>query len=107
MNQTAVSATKRGEILGRVYALLLGWPDEHASDAESATATNQYPDSASQERPTQKPDWSNYRYFIENLLQEIVYRDDCMVLGPLPGDKMWADDYHPPGVMIEIERIVD
>jgi Holliday junction resolvase RusA-like endonuclease len=55
--------------------------------------------------PTQKPDWSNYRYYIENLLQGIVYQDDCQVIGPLAGMKLWATADRPAGAYVVIENL--
>ena len=57
--------------------------------------------------PVQIPDWSNYWYYIENLLKGCVYKDDCQVLGPLPGDKLWATPDRPEGAYVTIRRITE
>ncbi len=56
--------------------------------------------------PAQRPDWSNYRYYIENIMRKIVYHDDCAVIGPLAGDKIWATDEMPVGAWITVEEVV-
>lgn len=56
--------------------------------------------------PAQTPDWSNYWYFIENILKGCVYKDDCQVLGPLPGDKLWATPDRPEGAYVTIKRVI-
>ena len=53
--------------------------------------------------PAQKPDWSNYRYFIENIIQGVVYVEDCQVIGPLPGDKKWSTPDRPVGAYVTVE----
>lgn len=55
--------------------------------------------------PTQVPDWSNYRYFIENILEGVVYYNDCQVIGPLPGDKRWCLEDEEPGVTITVTEV--
>lgn len=55
--------------------------------------------------PAQIPDWSNYRYYIENLLKGVVYVDDCQVIGPLPGDKLWAVPGRYEGAYVTIEVV--
>lgn len=57
--------------------------------------------------PTQVPDWSNYRYFIENILEGVVYYNDCQVIGPLPGDKRWCLEGEEPGVTITVTEVND
>lgn len=56
--------------------------------------------------PTQIPDWSNYWYYIENILKGCVYKDDCQVIGPLPGDKLWATLDRPEGAYVTIKRVI-
>lgn len=55
--------------------------------------------------PAQTPDWSNYRYFIENIIEGVVYMNDCQVLGPLPGSKLWATPERPEGAYVVIEVV--
>lgn len=55
--------------------------------------------------PAQTPDWSNYRYFVENILRGVVYVDDCQVIGPLPGSKLWATRTRPEGAYVTIEVV--
>lgn len=53
----------------------------------------------------QRPDYSNFKYLVENVLQAVTYHEDCQVLGPLPGGKFWAGKTNKPGVMITLKRV--
>ena len=55
--------------------------------------------------PAQIPDWSNCWYFIENILRGVVYVDDCQVIGPLPGDKLWVTQDRPEGAYVTVRRV--
>lgn len=56
--------------------------------------------------PTQIPDWSNIWYYVENILKGVAYKDDCQVIGPLLGDKLWATETEPEGIVVTIEEVL-
>ena len=77
--------------------------------------------------PSQKPDYSNFAYYIENALKRspkkrdkitkklidgkfpegIAYRDDDQVLGPgEPCYELWATASHPPGAIIIVQDVL-
>ncbi len=71
----------------------------------TVTAFRSRPKSAKKLKyPLPKPDASNYGYPIENALSTVCYWDDSRVID-CHYKKRFADDDHPAGVEIEIQKL--
>ena len=53
-------------------------------------------------RPSKRPDFSNFKYDLENSLQGILYEDDGQIVGTVEDDMYWADKNNPAGITIKL-----
>ena len=64
------------------------------------------PKSVTSKRPKTKPDFDNLLKAVLDALQGIVYTNDSRFTSGGGWEKIWATQDNPPGVSLQIERII-
>lgn len=78
---------------------------EPLDDAVSAKVTFYMPrpKTVIRKYPTPKPDLDKLQRAVFDSLTGVCYHDDCQVIS-VQAQKLYADEEHPPGVELTIER---